>query len=220
MSEIEAVKALRTGDATTFLATTGPGSDFAPASLGSHPRVRHAVQKLLEEGWVRSKRNFDICKKETWKRNEEVILRLLRDLWWRSGLSQAIFQHLFHALIHYCRDEIMICWSLSSWSYWWPSEDDQRPMSLKINSIIFRHTPIPRRAESRSLRWSFWLSIGRLETSGKIKLLKAWLGTIGTGLTHENRHKSPVILHAPINSLGKTFLKYYIECWVECTNAV
>ncbi|KAH9476941.1 hypothetical protein JR316_0010857 [Psilocybe cubensis] len=80
MSEIEAVKALRTGDATEFLAETGPISNFAALSLGSHPKVLHAVKKLVKGGWVRSKRNFEICKRETWKRNEEVIYRLLRDL--------------------------------------------------------------------------------------------------------------------------------------------
>lgn len=81
MSEVEALKALRTGDATGFLANKGPTSGVAPISLNSHPRVRHAVANLIEGGWIRSKRNFELRKKETWRKNEEAVSRIIGGLW-------------------------------------------------------------------------------------------------------------------------------------------
>lgn len=78
MSEVQALKALRTGSAASFLAMDPSSTGI---TLDSNPRVRDAVEQLLRFGWIREKWAFDICKTETWRRNEQTILRILRDMW-------------------------------------------------------------------------------------------------------------------------------------------
>jgi hypothetical protein len=75
--EMDAIKALRTGNASAFLA-----SDPAQTgrTIGSHPRIHQAVEKMVQEGWIRPKKGFDAVKKRIWSQNDVVVWRLLRDL--------------------------------------------------------------------------------------------------------------------------------------------
>ncbi|PPQ87891.1 hypothetical protein CVT25_001233 [Psilocybe cyanescens] len=76
MSEFQAIRALRTGDASSFLASDPSSSGI---TLGSHPRIRQAVEDFMRDGWVHTKDGFDSCKRRTWKENERVITKILQD---------------------------------------------------------------------------------------------------------------------------------------------
>lgn len=71
MREVEAIRALRSGDATYFLNRTG-------IPLDSH--TARAAEDMLRLGWVRSEDESRAFKQELWKANERVVERLLRDL--------------------------------------------------------------------------------------------------------------------------------------------
>ena len=71
------LKALRTGDASSFLESDPSHSGIA---LGSHPRLREDVDRMMKLGWVRSKEGIDACKQTIWKANEAVVAKILRDL--------------------------------------------------------------------------------------------------------------------------------------------
>lgn len=77
MSEVSALKALRTRDASFFL-------DSDPSGLGRKMSEIHglesAVHEMLEIGWIREKRAVDKYKRELWHRNEVLAERLLRDM--------------------------------------------------------------------------------------------------------------------------------------------
>ena len=77
MSEVSALKALRTRDASFFL-------NFDPSGVGRNMSdilgLDSAVDRMLEVGWVREKRDVDEYKRELWKKNEALAERLLRDL--------------------------------------------------------------------------------------------------------------------------------------------
>lgn len=75
--EMEAIKALRTGSAASILSSDPSQSG---RTLGSHPRIRLAVEKMMRDGFDRPKEGFSAVKREIWERNEEVVWRLLRDL--------------------------------------------------------------------------------------------------------------------------------------------
>jgi hypothetical protein len=77
MSEMQAIKALRTGDASSFLA-----SDLAKSGtrLGDHRAIREAVEEMMRKGWIRTTEGFEECKRRTWEKNEVVMMRILRDL--------------------------------------------------------------------------------------------------------------------------------------------
>ncbi|KAF9542624.1 hypothetical protein CPC08DRAFT_439036 [Agrocybe pediades] len=76
MSEVEALKALRSGDASAFLSSDPSNMGI---TLGSHRKVRQAVDRMVKGGWVRSKAGFDARKMQVWRENEEVLRRILRD---------------------------------------------------------------------------------------------------------------------------------------------
>lgn len=76
MSEVSALKALRTGDASFFLSSdpTGTGRRMSDI-LG----LEIAVQSMLEIGWVRRKEDVDDYKQAVWHKNELLAGRLIRD---------------------------------------------------------------------------------------------------------------------------------------------
>jgi hypothetical protein len=75
--EMDAIKALRAGNASSILASDPSDSGW---TLGSHPRIREGVKKMMQQGWIRPKEGFDAVKKNIWHRNDGVVWRLLRDL--------------------------------------------------------------------------------------------------------------------------------------------
>ena len=77
MSEMQAIQALRTGDASTFLDDDPAHSGI---KLGNHRGIRGAVEEMMEKGWVRTKEGFEDCKRKTWEKNDIVMMRILRDL--------------------------------------------------------------------------------------------------------------------------------------------
>ena len=77
MSEMQAIKALRTGDTSPFLASDPVSSGI---SLGDHRGIREAVEEMMRKGWVRTTEGFEECKRKTWEKNELVMMRILRGL--------------------------------------------------------------------------------------------------------------------------------------------
>jgi hypothetical protein len=75
--EIDAIKALRSGNASALLASD-PAKSGKP--IGSHRYVRQAVEKMMREGWIRPREGFMAVKRNIWHQNEKVVWRLLRDL--------------------------------------------------------------------------------------------------------------------------------------------
>ncbi|KAH9479939.1 hypothetical protein JR316_0008536 [Psilocybe cubensis] len=76
MSEFQAIKVLRTGDASDFLESDPSSSGV---TLGFHSRIRQAVHRFVNEGWVRTKEDFDLRKKLILKENERIVLKILQD---------------------------------------------------------------------------------------------------------------------------------------------
>ena len=77
MSEMQAIKALRTGDASTFLDHDPTNSGFR---LGDHPGIRKAVEDMMKRGWVKTIDGFEERKRKTWEKNDVVMMRILRDM--------------------------------------------------------------------------------------------------------------------------------------------
>lgn len=77
MSEIDAIKALRTQDATDFLKNDPSNSGF---NLGSHAGIRRAVNDMLLRGWERPNSGFEEWKRVVWANNDAVIARILNNL--------------------------------------------------------------------------------------------------------------------------------------------
>lgn len=76
MREVHALKALRTGDATSFL-RSDPAGQGQP--IGDIKAVREAVEHMLQGGFTRRKEDVRACKESVWKKNLEVAGRLLTD---------------------------------------------------------------------------------------------------------------------------------------------
>ncbi|CDO74195.1 hypothetical protein BN946_scf185043.g247 [Trametes cinnabarina] len=76
MPEVQALKALRTGDASSFLSSDP--ADIGQA-IGALVPLREAVDDMMHEGWIRETRSWKDWKEEVWKRNREVAERILRD---------------------------------------------------------------------------------------------------------------------------------------------
>jgi len=77
MTEVQAIKALRMGDASPFLASDPAKSG---TRLGDHRAIREAVDEMMRKGWVKTTEGFEECKRKTWEKNEVVMMRILRDL--------------------------------------------------------------------------------------------------------------------------------------------
>ncbi|KAJ6458883.1 hypothetical protein DFH09DRAFT_1231861 [Mycena vulgaris] len=71
MREVEALRALRTGDASYFLHRTGIPWDSPTA---------HAAAMMMQLGWVRSEEESRSFKRDIWRANDRVVERLLRDM--------------------------------------------------------------------------------------------------------------------------------------------
>ncbi|KAF8332974.1 hypothetical protein F5887DRAFT_986203 [Amanita rubescens] len=76
MGEVAAIRALRTNNISTFLASDPAQSGV---SLGSHPRLRGAAERMLSAGWHRTKGGFDAVKRLIWDQNEAVVIQLIFD---------------------------------------------------------------------------------------------------------------------------------------------
>jgi hypothetical protein len=77
MSEITAIRTLRTGDSSSFWQEIHD-SDFR--QLESSRPLRAAVDNMIREGWRRTRADFDPVKQNIWEANNYVVERLLRDL--------------------------------------------------------------------------------------------------------------------------------------------
>ena len=77
MSEIAAIRSLRTNNITTFLASDPAQSGV---SFGPHPRLRGAAEQMLRASWHRSKEGFDSVKRHIWDQNEAVVTQLVFDV--------------------------------------------------------------------------------------------------------------------------------------------
>lgn len=71
MGEIAAVQALRSGSAESF---------WASSQVPYNPQVRDHVDRMMRDGWYRSKQGFQDFKKGIFDANERVMERILRDL--------------------------------------------------------------------------------------------------------------------------------------------
>jgi hypothetical protein len=76
MTEIDAIRALRTQDASAFLASDPSGSGV---TLGSNSAVREAVEEMLEKDWIRTSEEFEDSKREVLAANDLVVMKLLQD---------------------------------------------------------------------------------------------------------------------------------------------
>ena len=77
MSEVQALKALRTGDARSFLASDPAGNGI---TMGDMPAVREAVERMMSKGWEKSKREWEQWREGLWRRNRGVAKRILQDI--------------------------------------------------------------------------------------------------------------------------------------------
>lgn len=77
MPEVQALKALRTGDATTFL-SSDPADIGQP--IGDLQPVREAVTAMMGEGWVKDRQGWDDWKAGVWQKNRDVAEKILRDM--------------------------------------------------------------------------------------------------------------------------------------------
>ncbi|KAJ7126792.1 hypothetical protein C8R44DRAFT_617561 [Mycena epipterygia] len=71
MREVEALRALRSRDASYFLHR----NEISPDSP-----IAHAAETMMRLGWVRSEEEFRSFKQDIWRANDHVVERLLRDL--------------------------------------------------------------------------------------------------------------------------------------------
>ncbi|KAJ6546927.1 hypothetical protein B0H19DRAFT_954108 [Mycena capillaripes] len=71
MREVEALRALRSGDAAYFLDRMGIAMD-SPTG--------HAAEAMMRLGWTRSEEESRSFKQDIWNANDRVVERLLRDL--------------------------------------------------------------------------------------------------------------------------------------------
>lgn len=76
MTEMDAIKALRTRNASQFLASDPSHSG---RTMSSNSAVRIAVEQMMREGWIRQKRDFQHFKRGVWADNDLVVRKLLSD---------------------------------------------------------------------------------------------------------------------------------------------
>lgn len=76
MPEIDIIKALRSGNASSFL-SSDPAQIGTP--IGALPHICAGAERMMREGWIRPREGFDTVKSGVW-RNEGIVERLLRDL--------------------------------------------------------------------------------------------------------------------------------------------
>lgn len=69
MREVAALKALRTGDASSFLGANMPHTRH---TIGSNLLIRKAVDEMLSRGWTRSLEEMEMYKRDLWKRNDRL----------------------------------------------------------------------------------------------------------------------------------------------------
>jgi hypothetical protein len=79
MPEVAALKALRTGDPSSFLETSMPYMQ-TDKKLRSNAVICDAVRDMMDHGWTREKSGMENFKSGLWKRNELLAERILRDL--------------------------------------------------------------------------------------------------------------------------------------------
>lgn len=77
MSEVQALKALRTGNASFFLDSDPTGTGRKMAEIRG---LEKAVHDMLETGWTRSKNDLNEFKRQLWEKNEMLAERLIRDM--------------------------------------------------------------------------------------------------------------------------------------------
>ncbi|KZP07911.1 hypothetical protein FIBSPDRAFT_272137 [Athelia psychrophila] len=76
MSELDAIKAFRTQDASDFLASDPSKLGL---TMGSNPGVRRAVENMLRQGWTRPTAGFEEWKRGVWANNDAAMVRILSD---------------------------------------------------------------------------------------------------------------------------------------------
>lgn len=77
MSEVQALKALRTGGASFFLSHD---SSATGRKISEIRGIKDAVQRMLVLGFTRSREDVEQYKQELWRRNEVLVERLIRGL--------------------------------------------------------------------------------------------------------------------------------------------
>lgn len=76
MSEIEAIRSLRLGDAGHFY--RGLTTLDHSGALGLSKELKRDVDEMLRRGWIRTREEFEAFKRQLWKENERVSQKLLR----------------------------------------------------------------------------------------------------------------------------------------------
>lgn len=76
MTEMDAIKALRTRNASQFLASDPSNSG---RTMGSNSAIRSAVEQMMREEWIRPKKDFQDFKRRVWAANDLVVWKLLGD---------------------------------------------------------------------------------------------------------------------------------------------
>lgn len=77
MREVHALKALRTGNASSFLEWDPLNVGYPMSSIRSLDR---GVKEMLSKGWIREKDSVIGYKRELWRANDNLLNRLIRDL--------------------------------------------------------------------------------------------------------------------------------------------
>ena len=76
MSEVQALYALRTGDATRFLARSVGDTGMRVRDM---PAVRAGVERMMQAGWRKPADGWDSWRAMMWDRNRAVAAKMLRD---------------------------------------------------------------------------------------------------------------------------------------------
>lgn len=76
MREVQALKALRTGNASWFLDREPTGDGIPLSAVGG---LVAGIREMLNQGWTRRSQDVREYKGELWKANKVVVERLLRD---------------------------------------------------------------------------------------------------------------------------------------------
>ena len=79
MREIAALKALRTGDASSFLEMSMPNMAL-DKKIGSNVFIRDGVRDMMARGWVRRTSDMETFKKGIWQKHDLLAQRIIRDL--------------------------------------------------------------------------------------------------------------------------------------------
>ncbi|KAL6297970.1 hypothetical protein BKA93DRAFT_745058 [Sparassis latifolia] len=76
MREVQALKALRTGNTSFFLDSQAIRSGRSGSAM---QRLKAATEKMVQSPWTRDKKSFARFKNVIWSRNQAFVERLLRD---------------------------------------------------------------------------------------------------------------------------------------------